>query len=139
MLTIFKQKAEVARAEHPANIAPEVPPPTRRVKLILTQPEAQPEDDREDLEMAVDAGNEVSDAITGSFSYQFLTFERLLRAVGGQVLPCWLPLQESGRSRRQRPERLQNAAPGQGNAHALLILPRSVPTSKFQKENWPGK
>jgi hypothetical protein len=141
VLTTFKQKAEAARAEHSASVAPVAPPPytARRVKLILTQPQAQPEKEGEDLAMAVDEGNEVSHAITGSFSYQFLTFERLLRAVGGLGLPHGLPLRESGRTRRQRPKRLQNAAPGQRNAHTLPILSRRVQTPKIPAVICPGE
>lgn len=82
MLTIFKQKAEAARAEHSASIAPVDPPPyARRVKLILPQ-QAQPEKEGDDSAMAVDEGGEVSDAITGSFFHQSPIFKKVSQSRG---------------------------------------------------------
>lgn len=108
------------------------PPLPRKVRLLLSEPQAQPEEEGEDSTMALDEESAVSDAFTSSFPSQFLTLERLPRAVGGQGLP----LRESGRARRQCPEGLQSAALGQGNAQILSsrLQAKTIPTLKLPEK-----
>lgn len=110
----------------------------RKVRLLVKEPgEKQEKEEGEESPMAVDEGEgggegeEVSAIVTSLF----LTFERILRAVGG------LPLRENGRDRLQHRVELKSAVPGRHSAlspsnkvqaGAVMIPLRRVPTKPHQ-------